>query len=115
MSFLYVICYVYLKEFLSHVPILSSNGPTRVSSGPTRDFDGTTRDSNGLTGGSNGSTGGSNGPTRDFNKSNRGSRSLMRALIGQTEVPVGSFDGQKGASMGKIFAPMSPTKANWGF
>ena len=40
---------------------------------------------------------------------------LMRALIGQTGVPVGSFDGQKGASMGKIFAPMSPTKANWGF
>ena len=108
MSFLYVICYVYLKEFLSHVPILSSNGPTRVSSGPTRDFNGTTRGSNWLTGGSDGSTGGSNG-------SNRGSRSLMRALIGQTGVPVGSFDGQKGASKGKIFAPMSPTKANWGF
>ena len=42
-------------------------------------------------------------------------RGQMRALIGQTGVPVGSFDGQKGASMGKIFAPMSPTKANWGF
>ena len=42
-------------------------------------------------------------------------RGLMRALIGQTGVPVGSFDGQKGASMSKIFAPMSPTKANWGF
>ena len=73
--------------------------------GPNRGFDGRSKEL----------TGGSNGPTRDFNKSNRGSRSLMRALIGQTGVPVGNFDGQKGASMGKIFAPMSPTKANWWF